>query len=200
MKTKLLGLVTLVSLLGLSAAHATTIYTYTIDKLTVGSSPNATTVGGYIDTNCNACYLTPCDITSWDVTLTPNGTGGFTGSFSGDATDVSQVLPYSTSEPNLEVSNGVLYVIQSSFQSGVSTDFSSSTFDLDFNPGYCEVTHSGSASQTDCAISAAIGELTLTTTQSTTPLPAALPLFVGGLSVMGLLGWRRKRKAQAVAV
>ena len=32
-----------------------------------------------------------------------------------------------------------------------------------------------------------------------TPLPAALPLFAGGLGVMGLFGWRRKRKAQAVA-
>ncbi len=28
-----------------------------------------------------------------------------------------------------------------------------------------------------------------------TPLPAALPLFASGLGVMGLLGWRRKRKA-----
>ena len=32
-----------------------------------------------------------------------------------------------------------------------------------------------------------------------TPLPAALPLFVTGLGGLGLLGWRRKRKAQAVA-
>jgi hypothetical protein len=27
-----------------------------------------------------------------------------------------------------------------------------------------------------------------------TPLPAALPMFAGGLGVLGLLGWRRKRK------
>jgi hypothetical protein len=33
----------------------------------------------------------------------------------------------------------------------------------------------------------------------TTPIPAALPLFATGLGAMGLLGWRRKRKAQAVA-
>jgi hypothetical protein len=33
----------------------------------------------------------------------------------------------------------------------------------------------------------------------TTPLPAALPLFAAGLGGLGLLGWRRKRKAQAVA-
>jgi hypothetical protein len=32
-----------------------------------------------------------------------------------------------------------------------------------------------------------------------TPLPTALPLFGGGLGAIGLLGWRRKRKAQAVA-
>ena len=31
------------------------------------------------------------------------------------------------------------------------------------------------------------------------PLPAALPLFATGLGVLGLLGWRRKRKAQATA-
>jgi hypothetical protein len=32
---------------------------------------------------------------------------------------------------------------------------------------------------------------------TTTPLPAALPLFASGLGVIGLLGWRRKRKNAA---
>jgi len=32
-----------------------------------------------------------------------------------------------------------------------------------------------------------------------TPLPAALPLFATGLGAIGLLGWRRKRKAGAAA-
>src|SRR5262245_4868001 len=32
-----------------------------------------------------------------------------------------------------------------------------------------------------------------------TPLPAALPLFAGGLGALGLLGWRRKRRAAALA-
>jgi hypothetical protein len=33
-----------------------------------------------------------------------------------------------------------------------------------------------------------------TWTVTTTPLPAALPLFSGGLAALGLFGWRRKRK------
>ena len=36
-------------------------------------------------------------------------------------------------------------------------------------------------------------------TVNQTPLPAALPLFATGLGALGLLGWRRKRKAQAAA-
>ncbi len=31
------------------------------------------------------------------------------------------------------------------------------------------------------------------------PLPAALPLFAGGVGVIGLAGWRRKRKSPAIA-
>jgi hypothetical protein len=34
---------------------------------------------------------------------------------------------------------------------------------------------------------------------ATTPLPAALPLFATGLGALGLLGWRRKRKAAQAA-
>jgi hypothetical protein len=37
-----------------------------------------------------------------------------------------------------------------------------------------------------------------TATFTLIPLPTALPLFATGLGGLGLLGWRRKRKAQAV--
>jgi hypothetical protein len=35
--------------------------------------------------------------------------------------------------------------------------------------------------------------------ETATPVPATLPLFATGLGGLGLLGWRRKRKAQAAA-
>ena len=37
----------------------------------------------------------------------------------------------------------------------------------------------------------------ITAESSAVPLPAAFPLFASGLGVMGLLGWRRKRKRAA---
>ena len=41
--------------------------------------------------------------------------------------------------------------------------------------------------------------VSLTDPTAATPLPAALPLFATGLGALGLLGWRRKRKAAALA-
>lgn len=38
---------------------------------------------------------------------------------------------------------------------------------------------------------------TITGSVSAVPLPAAFPLFAGGLGLLGLLGWRRKRMAAA---
>jgi hypothetical protein len=43
-----------------------------------------------------------------------------------------------------------------------------------------------------------VGSFTLTELRAT-PLPAALPLFTTGLGALGLLGWRRKKKAAVTA-
>jgi hypothetical protein len=43
------------------------------------------------------------------------------------------------------------------------------------------------------------GNFTTFTSVATTPLPGALPLLATGLGGLGLFGWRRRRKAQAVA-
>jgi hypothetical protein len=46
-------------------------------------------------------------------------------------------------------------------------------------------------------LSGAITTTATVTLVSETPLPAALPLFVGGLGALGVLGWHRKRKLAA---
>jgi hypothetical protein len=50
---------------------------------------------------------------------------------------------------------------------------------------------------TDFAAAGSLVIIDTTSTDLTTPLPAALPLFASGLGALGLLGWRRKRKALA---
>ena len=56
---------------------------------------------------------------------------------------------------------------------------------------------SGSALLVDAGFSIRLvsGEISA----AATPLPAALPLFATGLGALGLLGWWKKRKAQAIA-
>jgi hypothetical protein len=51
----------------------------------------------------------------------------------------------------------------------------------------------GSYSGGNCTITGMVG-----TSLAQTPLPAALPLFAGGLGALGLFGWRRKRKTRSV--
>ena len=46
--------------------------------------------------------------------------------------------------------------------------------------------------------SSVVSATDLVITPATTPLPASLPLFATGLGALGLLGWRRKRKAGAM--
>ena len=77
----------------------------------------------------------------------------------------------------------------------ISTPGATNAFEL-FDAGVSSaggltVIVSGSSMSGDAFTSNTIG--------TATPLPAALPLFATGLGAMGLLGWRRKRKAQVVA-
>jgi hypothetical protein len=61
------------------------------------------------------------------------------------------------------------------------------------NPGFAFATGSGTFSLSS------MGDTTFTATAgvSAIPLPAAFPLFATGLGALGLLAWRRKRKADA---
>src|SRR5215510_10293158 len=81
---------------------------------------------------------------------------------------------------------------------GLSEFFSSSTtntghFVLDQIVGSFDLTTVAVMSNNGLFVATVIPEIT-----SATPVPAALPLFATGLGALGLLGWRRKKKAAAL--
>jgi hypothetical protein len=150
-----------------------------------------TVVTGMIVTDCDSCVLAPTDITSFSFTevfTLPSGNPGFTDSFSGNTSNVTGTSTYP-----LSAGNGIIDFTgaggQERFVVGADTLIFGS-------PGVNGVTFTDPGLGDEVLAST---PLQIATEIAATPLPAALPLFANGLGVMGLFGWRRKRKAQAAA-
>jgi hypothetical protein len=149
--------------------------------------PATVTVTGTIVTDCDSCFLQQTDISSWSFTFS----GGLTGSASGGTSD-----PPGITGNVLSASGGVL-----TYESGgdaifTGTGQSQMAFGLNVETQLRAqiLTSENVLGSVTLPFQIATEEIV-----STTPLPAALPLFATGLGGLGLLGWRRKRKAQAVA-
>jgi hypothetical protein len=123
---------------------------------------------------------------SWNITTSPGSL--VTNSF--DYTNVNSALQSAFSGPTslfVETSGNVdrlLLVFVSAL-----TD-SGGVVSLRTSGGGFEIQLGGDQSRT-------ISGGSVDSVVSATPLPAALPLFATGLGALGLLGWRRKRKAKA---
>ena len=70
-------------------------------------------------------------------------------------------------------------------------------FCLSVSVGYCSSSPSGAYLTNGSGGLEVATDVSPTFTTAATPLPAGLPLFATGLGALGLLGWRRKRKASA---
>ncbi len=208
MKTKLLGLLALLAWLGLSPASATT---YNVDFSIGGGSGNTVAIGsftGYIDTSCDSCYLTSSNVSSWLIAAsdgtsasssgatsgisyygtvlqatptgiyTSGGSGGFNFEFCGDVSNCN-----ANQQLSFQVINGgyfpTVYII--TWYEASSTIYQSGGFGWPVH----EV----------ASLATPIGPFCQAGPCSETPLPAALPLFAGGLGVIGLIAGRKKRKA-----
>jgi hypothetical protein len=175
MKTKLLGLMALVTMLSLSPAANASTYN-------VSFAIDGVSVTGTIMTDCDSCTLSvSTDFLSWSFTL--NAITSIAGGPSGVTITGTSVLSASSGD-----------IVFDPTMSGTDT-FSSGSNSLEFEAGKLTLIDSviGSSSILQRQETAAI------LARETTPLPAALPLFATGIGALGLLGWRRKRKAQAVA-
>ena len=194
-KLVLLGaaVLTVVCSLGLPANAATFDWNVSFqfsgtDNITNNAA--TVTVTGTIVSDCDSCFLQQTDISSWSFTFS----GGLTGSASGGVGD-----PPGISGNVLSASGGVLTYV---FVSGGDAHFTGTDGQSQMAFGLNVETQLRAQILTSENV---LGSVTLpfqiATEEivSTTPLPAALPLFATGLGGLGLLGWRRKRKAQAVA-
>ena len=108
-----------------------------------------------------------------------SGTNGdnllsFTGSVAGDTLSLS---------PNVTTSNSTFSDTADLLIASLAAPFAmGEVFDITLGAG-ATVSFTGTTELTPAAA----------------PLPAALPLFATGLGALGLLGWRRKRKARTTA-
>jgi hypothetical protein len=202
MKTKSLGLIACMVLLGTSQARATTY-----DIIAPSTGELAGGISGTITTDGTTGTLSASNITSWNINQTIN--------------DVQFIENLSSSNSTLSLTGGALTANATElFFNFSATDDSllkfSSTLVTGNSLQYCDATaaciNQNGASDFSTiewvfvapglgstnGSSPQVGDIEIAAaTVGTTPLPAALPLFATGLGAMGLFGWRRKRKNAA---
>ena len=200
MKTKLLGLIACMALLGVSPVAATTYIvsdTATTVCCNYAGTAESLSLTGSITTDGHIGVLSLGNILSWDLTIGGFGTPPTLTPSSSDlvlvgsdliATATALIFMYPDEETGyLEViESGCTYVCTLAAFWDVAAE----------GPPYgvLELISSISPKPTE-----AVGLSFQSSDQiiAQTPLPAALPFFATGLGALGLFGWRRKRRARA---
>lgn len=148
-------------------------------------------------------WILPTDVLTsvdWAITSTPGtypvtGTAAVTTGSALTPTSnyggggIYQVSVDSFSLPNISLAAGTYYLV---LQNSVTVANSVAYWDENDGPSSATENATGSIGSESFQI---LGDAGI----GTTPLPAALPLFASGLGGLGLLGWRRKKKAAALA-
>jgi len=191
-KLKSLGVLFGVLFLGTWPAMADRI-TYNVSQQLVGGG-SAT---GFIVTLGNIGTQTTGDIWDWDITLN-------------DGSSTFELFGPHEATPNSSAT--VVGDALTATDTALSFDFGASSGEFLIDPiseYFCLAAKDGCVDAGNAVqgiswkVAAVKSETYLSkeifaTVPSATPLPAALPLFATGLGALGLLGWRRKRKARAL--
>jgi hypothetical protein len=187
------------ALLSVSQASASTI-TYNVDIL--GLEVPTVSIQGTLTTDGTFGSLAASNIVDWNLTIfrgsgtatVLQGPGGSNNSsvttltgpdLQASLTSLQFIFSDATTASNFEINSG-------NVNTGWFDLYDANLAFAPFGEIYVVNNNSGAGEQP-------ITNLIGTAEVSTTPLPAALPLFVTGLGAMGLLGWRRKRKAAVLA-
>jgi hypothetical protein len=164
-----------------------------------GTSLGIIHVTGTMVTTCDSCTLSAGgDIPSWSFSWD----GPYSGSASGAGSNNGPTGP----NPELVASGGEIQFVGGAATYWIFTDHLTTsqlifgTFSQLCSPPFAtdciQLQQSILGGHTDGNV---LLPFTIATEVTSTPLPAALPLFASGIGGLGLLGWRRKRKPQAGA-
>jgi hypothetical protein len=202
-----LGAAMITGVFGFSQAKANIMYD--LDYTTTAASALPGTVSGFIETDGTLGALNGTNFVDWNITINVSSTSvDLLGPLSGNNSTVgccSSVAPITATATTLtfpfeSVTTGGL----ASFGSGTlqarlcySDALTVGCGPIPSTPG--GITWAVANNSLETGINATAGDIIATVATSATPLPAALPLFATGLGALGLFGWRRKRRAQAVA-
>ena len=186
MKTKLLGLIACIALVGPAKAA-----TYNIDYVN-----GVYTISGSITTNGTSPVLA-ADITAYSLSFINTGSTIFTltNSNAAPSTPLINGSDLTTTSTTISFNFGDNSAPgEAYFESSAAADSIGfyNEFTSGLSTGEIEIGTPGNA---DIELYPS-GNVVLGSV-SATPLPAALPLFGTALGMMGLIGWRRKRKSTA---
>jgi hypothetical protein len=132
-------------------------------------------------------------------TVAAGGTGTITGSFAFDGTNLTNVNLMASGAISADYTSGSLGAPGTfDFTNGTTVTTLVVTTPVSFSAPNPLVLSATSFIGSSSIIEDTFGLHITSGSLDPTPLPAALPLFATGIGGLGLLGWRRKRKAKAV--
>jgi hypothetical protein len=172
---RLLGACILGLFSGFGVANASTVFDITGNSSYSGTLTIDTVLGTITSADVIVSGAVPPDYTN--ILATPQG-----------ATTIRVAVANGTVTPPPV---GIISLVIE--DAGTLIGFTGGAIDSAFHSGLCDLP-SGF-----CRGGADLGTGQLTPELSGVPLPGALPLFATGLGALGLLGWRRKKKAAASA-
>jgi len=185
MSKLLAALMTVAAMLSSSPTYATTYYFEFTNTLGITGGEIAGTVTGALDGSVSGSTFTATEVF---IDSYPSGIGLGTSQLSG--------TPTAQNSFPLDGSGNIISSDAGFYSENVTGGGGGN--DLCIN--VCSSPYNTELRNVDSGLFVATNEaVTFSDSPFTTPIPAALPLFAGGLGAMGLFGWRRKRKAATMA-